>query len=82
MVLGAGFSAACATGAGEGAKTAATTADEGKVCKRMVATGSNMPQKVCYTPEEWAAIEKQGRQGVEDMDRARGQLGTAGPGAQ
>jgi hypothetical protein len=41
-----------------------------------------MPQKVCYTEEEWAAIDKAGQQGVEDFNRARGEVGTVGPGAQ
>ena len=64
------LASACATSPG---KTATAAADEnaGKVCKRMTVIGSIMPQNVCRTEEEWAAIDKRGREGVEDFDRAR-----------
>jgi hypothetical protein len=71
------FAAACATPAPNDASTAAAQSD--KVCKRMVATGSNMPQNVCHTKEEWAAMDKQGRQDVEDFERARSEVNPVGP---
>ncbi len=68
IVLIAGCLAACATPA----STGASAADEsGKTCKRITSTDSNMPQRVCHTKEEWAAIEKQGRADVEEFERAR-----------
>jgi len=77
IVLIGAFAAACATPA---PNDASTTAFQGeKVCKRMTATGSNMPQSVCHTKEEWAAMEKQGRQDVEDFERARSEVNPVGP---
>jgi hypothetical protein len=75
VVVGA-LAAACATPAPDDASTAATQGE--RICKRMTATGSNMPQSVCHTKEEWAAMEKQGRQGVEDFDRARSEANPVG----
>lgn len=76
VVVGA-FAAACATSAPNDASIAAAQAD--KVCKRMTATGSNVPQSVCRTKEEWAAMDEQGRQGVEDFERARSEVNPVGP---
>jgi hypothetical protein len=70
------LAAACATSVSNDASTAAAQGE--KVCKRMTATGSNMPQSVCHTKEEWAAMDKQGRRDVEDFDRARSEANPVG----
>jgi len=56
----------------------AATAGAEQVCKRMTATGSNMPQKVCHTPDEWAAITAQGQEGVEEFERQRSEVNPVG----
>lgn len=71
------LASACAT-APEQKATAAAEDKAGKICKRMTVIGSIMPQNVCRTEEEWAAIDKQGREGVEDFDRARRELSPLG----
>lgn len=68
IALIAGMLTACATPASVGASAAE---EAGKTCKRITSTDSNMPQRVCHTKEEWAAIEKQGRSNVEEFERAR-----------
>ncbi|MBU6319330.1 MAG: hypothetical protein KGS00_06720 [Alphaproteobacteria bacterium] len=42
-----------------------------RICKRVTATGSNLPKRVCATAEEWAALDRKGREGAEDFDRQR-----------
>jgi hypothetical protein len=69
------LASACAT---TPEQKAAAEDNAGKVCKRMTVIGSIMPQNVCRTKEEWAAIDKQGREGVEDFDRARRELSPLG----
>jgi hypothetical protein len=72
IVAIAAFATACAASPPPDAATATAQAD--KICKRVTATGSNMPQNVCHTKEEWAAIDKQGQQGVEEFERARSEV--------
>jgi hypothetical protein len=70
---------ACASApATEGATQLAS--EEGKVCKREVATGSNMPQRVCKTREEWNATSKQDEAGIDDFRRIQSDAGTPGVG--
>lgn len=40
----------------------------GKVCKREDVTGSRMPKRVCYTPEQWEARQRAAREAVREMD--------------
>ena len=42
-----------------------------RICKRVTATGSNLPKRVCATAEEWAELDRKGREGAEDFDRQR-----------
>jgi hypothetical protein len=71
--------AACATSApSDGSSTASAT--EKKTCKRTMIMGSNVPKNVCHTKEEWAALDKQGREDVEEFDRARRETTTTGIG--
>lgn len=78
--------AACAsTSPAAGTKVASAdgtkpASESGKICKRMMSTGSNMPTRVCSTKEEWDQIDKQGQEGVEDFERARSNMNSAGPG--
>jgi len=51
------------------AKAAGT--DVGKICKTMHVMGSNFPQKVCSTPEEWKAFDEQQDAANADLDRQR-----------
>lgn len=89
VVLAAAFAAACATSApatpvaaqaaaspAAAAPAAAQTvaATEKKRCKRSTAIGSNVPTSVCRTEAEWAEIDKQGREDVEEFDRARREI--------
>ena len=50
-----------------------------QVCKRVTPTGSSLPQQVCHTPEEWAAMERQGRADVEEFDRQRSEANSVNP---
>lgn len=78
-LLTAGLAAACATSEGnqQGAASQSPAGAE-QVCKRMTATGSNMPQKVCHSPDVWAAMERQGREGVEEFERQRSEVNPVG----
>jgi hypothetical protein len=73
------FAAACATSAPSDGDSAAGAAEK-KTCKRTMVMGSNVPKNVCHTAEEWAAIDKQGREDVEEFDRARREVTTTGIG--
>jgi hypothetical protein len=68
---------ACAAAPAPEAGVQEVASDE-RVCKRITPTGSNMPQRVCQTAEQWAAAERAGRQGVEEMKRQNDALGTGG----
>ncbi|MCD9027521.1 hypothetical protein LDO26_04750 [Luteimonas sp. BDR2-5] len=47
-----------------------------KVCESEVVTGSRMKKRVCYTPEQWAARERAGRELTRGLDnRPVGALG-------
>jgi|GEM_PF-764201 len=51
----------------------------GKVCKREDVTGSRMPKRVCYTPDQWEARERAAREAVREMDaRQAGMDGQGG----
>ena len=54
-------------------QVAAASKDPGKICKRMPVTGSNMPQRVCSTADEWAAYDKANRAAAEVFDEDRRQ---------
>ena len=75
LVAGA-LAAACATPAPGDASAAG--ADSGKVCKRITPTDSNMPQRICRTKEEWAALDREGQKGVEEFERARDEAASVG----
>ncbi|HEX5006352.1 MAG TPA: hypothetical protein VFV70_04520 [Hyphomonadaceae bacterium] len=57
--------AACTTPASK--ETAAASNEQ--ICKSITLTGTNVPQTMCHTAREWAAIEKKGRRDVEEIDR-------------
>jgi len=40
---------------------------EKKVCRSMDVTGSMLRKKVCYTEQEWQAIDKQNRSNADQM---------------
>jgi len=40
----------------------------GKVCEYEVVTGSRMKKRVCYTPEQWEARERAGRELTRELD--------------
>lgn len=40
----------------------------GKVCQLEDVTGSRMKKRICYTPEQWAARERSGKQMVRELD--------------
>lgn len=42
-----------------------------KICKNMTVMGSNFPQKVCSTAEEWKAFDEQQLQTADEFDRQR-----------
>ena len=58
------LAAACGTSPQE---TAAVSGEQ--ICKRITLTGTSVPQTMCHTKEEWAAIEKKGRKDVEEIER-------------
>lgn len=53
--------------------------DSRKICKNMSVMGSNFPQRVCSTQEEWDAFNKQTRESADEFDAARraGNTGSA-----
>jgi hypothetical protein len=59
------LAAACTTSA---PKEMAAAGGE-QICKSITLTGTNVPQTMCHTEEEWAAIEKKGRRDVEEIER-------------
>jgi hypothetical protein len=61
------------------ASTKSATAKEDRVCKRTMVTGSVMPQSVCHSKEEWAAIEQRDREGSEDLTREMRSATTSRP---
>jgi hypothetical protein len=50
----------------------------GKICKDVKVMGSNFPQKVCSTQEEWDVFDKQTRESVDVYDQQRKQGNTQG----
>lgn len=72
FVIVAALLSACATApTADGPAQAAAAGDMKPICKRMQVVGSNLPQSICHSAEEWAAIEKQDRANIEEFDRAR-----------
>jgi hypothetical protein len=57
--------AACATS--EQMETTNVSGEQ--ICKSIILTGTNVPQTICHTEEEWAAIDKKGRRDVEEIER-------------
>ena len=49
---------------------------DGSDCRTMRPTGSNLPQRVCATEEEWAAFDEEALRNSEEMMRNIGD-GTA-----
>lgn len=43
--------------------------NDGLICKMEKPTGSNIATRVCRTPEQIAALEKEGQKGVRDIQR-------------
>lgn len=44
-------------------------ANDGLICKMEKPTGSNIATRVCRTPEQIAAQEKEGKKSVQDIQR-------------
>jgi hypothetical protein len=44
---------------------------EKKICRRQEVTGSIMPERVCHTSDEWAAIDEANRQNAQNFAAAR-----------
>ncbi len=59
------LAAACTSSAPR--ETAAASGEQ--ICKSITLTGTNVPQTMCHTEQEWAAIEKKGRRDVEEIER-------------
>lgn len=72
-----GLAGACASSQQSAQQSAAAGAEQ--VCKRMTPTGSSVPQRVCHTRDEWTAMERQGREDVEEFNRARDELTNPNP---
>jgi hypothetical protein len=73
-------SAAARWAALEKSRAAKAAGVEGeKICKNMSVMGSNFPQRVCSTPEEWKAFEEEQLKTAEEFDRQRraGNTGSA-----
>lgn len=52
--------------------------DRDKVsCKRTVVTGSRVGKSVCHTEEQWAAIDKQAKEVVNDLNSKAAYQGRA-----
>lgn len=47
-----------------------------QICKTMSVMGSNFPQKVCSTQDEWDQFNEDQRQTVDEFDRGRRSGGT------
>ena len=49
----------------------AVGAQSNQICKTMSVMGSNFPQKVCSTQDEWDQFNEEQRQSVDLFDSAR-----------
>jgi hypothetical protein len=58
------------------AKQHAALSGEELICKSMPVLGSNMPQKVCSSQEEWDRFDKAGQEGLENIRNQSGQYGS------
>lgn len=81
IVLAPCGTAAVETAAAPAVKTAAAASGpsvdpEKKICKRITATGSNFPTKVCSTQAEWDAFKQKGHATDDAYDNARDQAGS------
>jgi uncharacterized protein YceK len=45
--------------------------ESNQICKTLNVTGSNFPQQVCSTQDEWDQFNAEQRQAVDELDRAR-----------
>lgn len=50
-----------------------------KICKRLKATGSNVPQRVCSTKEEWDELERRALAEQEETKRMMGGMANGMP---
>lgn len=84
LALTAAFAAvvltACASAPATEGGAEVASADGDKICRREAAMGSNMPQRVCKTREEWNATSKADQAGVDDFKRTQAEAGTPGIG--
>ena len=46
-----------------------TAGSDKKICKKMPVMGSIAPKRVCSTQAEWDDFARQGREGVENLQR-------------
>lgn len=49
-----------------------------QICRRVIATGTVMPRRVCHTKAEWDALAAQGQSDARraaDQDRSRSMVG-------
>lgn len=63
--------------------TAASQANEKKICRRIEVTGSNLPKRDCRTKSEWQTLAKSQERARElarsqNTDSSRGGLGRVG----
>jgi hypothetical protein len=55
-----------------------TAAKEKKICKNEIVTGSVRTKRICYTKDQWAALEARSKDQLErrrNEDTARGMVG-------
>ena len=45
--------------------------ESNQICKTLNVTGSNFPQQVCSTQDDWDQFNAEQRQAVDELDRAR-----------
>lgn len=70
QVAAQGAADAAATAAGQASPSVKADKAE-KVCEYEVVTGSRMKKRVCYTPEQWEARQRAGKELTRELDDNR-----------
>lgn len=57
-----------------------TNADEARICKRVVPTGSRIARRYCLTKSQWDSMREEGQRAARDAFAMESQFGYEAPG--
>ncbi len=57
-----------------------TTNPDETVCKRMTLTGSTIPERICYTREQWASFDRNAKDRSDELEAGRREYNADGRG--